>query len=102
MGRSQLNTMEGVQMSKDWSLSTMTWYAIFIWFGASLFSQSVYMAFNGQPYDANLMLESAGPFAWVLIAIELFVWAIVAIFFGGKVLNRVQVKGPEMTPADAI
>ena len=102
MSQSQLNTMRGAKKADDWSVSTMSWYAVFIWFGASLFSQSVYMAFNGQPYDANLMLESAGPFAWVLIAIELFVWAIVAIFFGGKVLNRVQVKGSEMAPADAI
>ena len=30
----------------------------------SLFSQSLYMAFNGTPYDANMLLNSVGPFAW--------------------------------------
>ena len=39
----------------------------FCLFGASLFSQSLYMAFNGTLYDANLLLESAGPFAWIMI-----------------------------------
>jgi len=102
VSQSQLNTMRSAKKAEDWSVSTMSWYAVFIWFGASLFSQSVYMAFNGQPYDANLMLESAGPFAWVLVAIEVFVWGIVALFFGGKVFNRIQVTSSEISSSDTV
>ena len=92
MGRSTTINMKSGNSSEDWPLSTMCWYAVFIWFGASLFSQSVYIAFYGIPYDANIMLEAAGPFAWVLIGIELIVWVLIAIFVGGKVSNRLQVK----------
>jgi hypothetical protein len=41
------------------------------------------------------MLEAAGPFAWVLIGIELIVWVLIAVFVGGKVSNRLQVKQSE-------
>lgn len=102
MGRSTINIMENEKPREDWPLSTMCWYAVFIWFGASLFSQSVYIAFYGTPYDANIMLEAAGPLAWILIGIELLVWAMIAIFVGGKVSNRLQVKQSETTSTDAI
>ena len=74
----------------------MCWYAVFIWFGASLFSQSLYMAFNGTPYDANMLLNSVGPFAWVLIGIELFVWGFLALALGGKFVNRFNVPTQEI------
>jgi len=95
VGRSTIISMESENTPEDWPLSTMCWYAVFIWFGASLFSQSVYIAFYGIPYDANIMLEAAGPFAWVLIGIELIVWVLIAVFVGGKVSNRLQVKQSE-------
>jgi len=102
VGRSPINSMESENSREDWPLSTMCWYAVFIWFGASLFSQSVYIAFYGNPYDANIMLEAAGPFAWILIGIELIVWVMIAIFVGGKVSNRLQVKQSETTSSDVI
>lgn len=102
MGRSTINIMESEESREDWPLSTMCWYAVFIWFGASLFSQSVYIAFYGIPYDANIMLEAAGPLAWILIGIELVVWVMIAIFVGGKVSNRLQVKQSETASTDAI
>ncbi|MEC8670363.1 MAG: hypothetical protein VXY11_03960 [Candidatus Thermoplasmatota archaeon] len=83
---------------EDWSISTMCWYAVFIWFGASLFSQSLYMAFNGTPYNANTLLNSMGPFAWVVIGIELFVWGFLALVLGGKFVNRFSVTTQE-TPS---
>ena len=48
------------------------------------------------------MLEAAGPFAWILIGIELIVWVMIAIFVGGKVSNRLQVKQSETTSSDVI
>ena len=102
MGRSRLITMGKEDEREDWALSTISWYAIFVWFGASLFSQVVYMAFNGMPYDANLMLASAGPIAWIVIGLEVLAWIFIAVFFSGKVVNRLNVKHRETSSSDTI
>ena len=94
--------MERAQSRKNWSMSTMCWCAVFIWFGASLFSQTLYMALNGSPYNANLLLESAGPYAWVMIGVEIVVWGFLAFVMGGKVVNRIEVSTPEMASSDKI
>tara|TARA_B100001540_G_C15271471_1_gene401686 strand:+ start:135 stop:329 length:195 start_codon:yes stop_codon:yes gene_type:complete len=60
------------------------------------------MAFNGTPYDANLLLKSAGPFAWIMIGIEIVVWGFLALVIGGKVANRIQVSGKEITSSEQI
>ena len=87
---------------EDWSISTMCWYAVFIWFGASLFSQSLYMAFNGSPYDANMLLDSVGPFAWVVIGFELLIWGFLALALGGKFVNRLNVSTKEINSQENI
>ena len=87
---------------EDWAISTMCWYAVFIWFGASLFSQSLYMAFNGTPYDANMLLNSVGPFAWVVIGIELLVWGFLALALGGKFVNRFNVPPQEIASQEIV
>ena len=87
---------------EDWAVSTMCWYAVFIWFGASLFSQSLYMAFNGTPYDSNMLLNSVGPFAWVVIGIELLVWGFLALALGGKFVNRFNVPTKEIASQENV
>ena len=94
--------MEEFCEEEDWSLSTMCWYAVFIWFGASLFSQSLYMAFNGTPYEANQLLDSIGPYAWVVIITEVVVWLFVAFAIGRKVVNRFQVSTHEIASSEQI
>ena len=94
--------MERAKAREDWAISTMCWYAVFIWFGASLFSQSLYMAFNGSPYDANMLLDSVGPFAWVVIGIELLIWGFLALALGGKFVNRLNVSTKEINPQENI
>ena len=94
--------MERAKAREDWAISTMCWYAVFIWFGASLFSQSLYMAFNGSPYDANMLLESVGPFAWVVIGIELLIWGFLALALGGKFVNRLNVSTKEINSQENI
>ena len=102
MGPESNTILERGMSGKDWPVSTICKYAVFIWFGASLFSQSVYMGFNGRPYDANLLLESIGPFAWIIITIELVVWTIVAIFLGGKIVNRVKINPSDMQVSESV
>ena len=94
--------MERAKAREDWAISTMCWYAVFIWFGASLFSQSLYMAFNGSPYDANMLLDSVGPFAWVVIGIELLIWGFLALALGGKFVNRLNVSTKEINSQENI
>jgi len=60
------------------------------------------MALNGSPYNANLLLESAGPYAWVMIGVEIVVWGFLALVLGGKVVNRIEVSTPEMASSDKI
>ena len=60
------------------------------------------MAFNGTPYDANLLLESAGPFAWIMIGIEIVVWGFLALVIGCKVANRIQVPTQEIASSEQI
>tara|TARA_B100000945_G_scaffold40664_2_gene27316 strand:+ start:1871 stop:2065 length:195 start_codon:yes stop_codon:yes gene_type:complete len=60
------------------------------------------MAFNGSPYDANLLLKSAGPYAWIMIGIELVVWGFLVLVIGGKVVNRIQVPTQEITSSEQI
>ena len=100
--RSSSNIMGNEEIREDWAISTMCWYAVFIWFGASLFSQVVYLAFYGTPYDANLMLASLGPIAWGIVVIELLVWGFVAISVGGKLFKRVSGYGTETVLSETI
>jgi hypothetical protein len=60
------------------------------------------MAFNGVPYDANLLITAAGPFAWVLIGLEVVVWLVITILVTGKVTNRLSVKAHQIAPSDVI
>ena len=75
---------------KGWDdISTkVCWAAIFIWFGANLLSQAVYLGFNGVPYDANQMLLSLGNWYWGFVIIELFVW----IIFGSMIVKKFKIK----------
>jgi len=58
----------------DWPLGNILWFAVLVWFSSSVLSQSAYMAIHGLPYDAVSMLESLGPFYYVIIALEIAMW----------------------------
>ena len=70
------------------TMSTVLWYAVFIWFASSLFSQSLYMALNGVPYDALTLLKDLGPLYYVVLVVELFVW----ICIGSPVVTKIAKK----------
>lgn len=74
--------------AKTLTMSTVMWYAIFVWFASSLFSQSLYMAFNGVPYDAVALLQNLGPVYYIVLAIELVVW----ISLGSLLVKKVVAK----------
>lgn len=70
------------------NMNTLLWYAIFVWFASSLFSQSLYMAFNGVPYDAVALLQNLGPIYYIVLVIELFVWISLGSLLVRKVLKK--------------
>jgi len=72
------------------TMSTVMWYAIFVWFASSLFSQSLYMAFNGVPYDAVALLQNLGPVYYIVLAIELVVWISLGSLLVKKVLTKTR------------
>ena len=76
--------------NKKLSMSTLMWYAIFVWFASSLFSQSLYMAFNGVPYDAVALLQNLGPVYYLVLAIELVVWISLGSLLVKKVVTKTR------------
>ncbi len=76
-------------MKDDWELGTIFWFAVVIWFSASLLSQAVYMAFYGVPYDAIVLLKQFGPLYYAVVVIELFIWAGIASILLLKVARKV-------------
>mgnify|MGYP004287144647 CR=1 FL=1 len=58
----------------DWPLGNILWFAVLVWFSSSVLSQSAYMAIHGLPYDAVSMLESLGPFYYLILALEIAMW----------------------------
>jgi len=75
---------------KALTMSTVMWYAIFVWFASSLFSQSLYMAFNGVPYDAVALLQNLGPVYYLVLAIELVVWISLGSLLVKKVVTKTR------------
>lgn len=76
--------------AKTLTMSTVMWYAIFVWFASSLFSQSLYMAFNGVPYDAVALLQNLGPVYYIVLAIELVVWISLGSLLVKKVVTKTR------------
>ncbi len=66
----------------------ITWFVIFIWFGANLLSQALYLGLNGEPYDANAMLASIGYWYWMVVIIELLVWSLL----GTMLIRKIRIK----------
>ena len=65
----------------DWPLGNILWFAVLVWFSSSLLSQSAYIAIHGLPYDAVTMLESLGPFYYLVLLLEIVIWGSL-IFMG--------------------
>jgi uncharacterized membrane protein YwaF len=59
----------------DWPMGNILWFAVVIWFSSSLLSQSAYMAINGLPYDSISMLKTLGPVYYLVVLVELAMWA---------------------------
>ena len=85
---------------KDWPLGNILWFAVLVWFSSSLLSQSAYMAIHGLPYDAVSMLESLGPFYYVVVLLEVAMWGGL-LFMGWIKLSRARRDEPTsaLTPA---
>jgi len=98
----RINNMELKSGANDWAVSTIFWYAIFVWFGASLFSQIGYLAINGEPYDAKELLYSAGSYAWIIIAIELIIWASIFFHIVIKLFKRFRINTLENLSSEVI
>tara|TARA_B100001093_G_scaffold516803_1_gene596495 strand:- start:40384 stop:40665 length:282 start_codon:yes stop_codon:yes gene_type:complete len=68
----------------DWKLGTIFWFAVVVWFSSSLLSQSVYVAFYGEPYDAIVLLKEFGILYYFILGFELLLW----IGIAGTVLKK--------------
>ena len=63
-----------------------------VWFFANLLSQVVYLAIYGTPYDGVAMLASLGAYYYLILAIELFLWAWLLCYIIVNVIKQVTRK----------
>ncbi len=83
-------------MSKVISSSLLFWM-VSIWIASNLFSQAVYMGFNGTPYSGIEMIQSLGPWYYVVVGFEILAWIFVGIHLSLKVIRNLQVKATPQT-----
>ena len=71
------------EINRDaWSHTTLLWMVILIWFCSNVLSQAIFMGMNGYPYGSDLLLNELGEWYWILLVIEVFVYAIIlGVFF---------------------
>ena len=81
------------------SSGKLLWFVILVWFSSSLMSQALYMGFYGMPYDSIDLLGGVGPVYYLLILIELVMWALLAVLSLSKVMRRVKLKSSNMVPS---
>ena len=77
--------------------SSIFFWMVSIWIASNLFSQAVYMGFNGVPYSGIEMIQSLGPWYYVLVAIEVLAWIYVGVHISIKVLRNLQLKATPQT-----
>lgn len=80
-------------------MGNILWFAVLIWFSSSLLSQSAYMAIHGLPYDAVSMLKTLGPAYYLVVVVELSMWAGL-LAMGWMKVNRSR-RAPSASPVVA-
>ena len=83
-------------MSKVISSSVLFWM-VSILIASNLFSQAVYIGFNGTPYSGIEMIQSLGPWYYVVVVFEILAWIFVGIHLSLKVIRNLQVKATPQT-----
>ncbi|MEC7167574.1 MAG: hypothetical protein VXY42_03920 [Candidatus Thermoplasmatota archaeon] len=76
-------------MNKDIPIKIFFWM-VMSWSAANLFAQAIYIGFNGVPFDGIAMVNSLGNWYYAVLAIEVAVWVYVAMFFGKRLLSRIN------------
>ncbi len=64
-----------MQIVKQLKVSPFMITILLVWFFANLLSQVVYLTIYGTPYDGIAMLASLGSYYYLIVAVELFLWA---------------------------
>ena len=76
-------------MNKQIPIKVFVWM-VMSWSAANLFAQAIYIGFNGVPFDGIAMVNSLGNWYYAVLAIEVAVWVYVAMFFGKRLLSRIN------------
>jgi hypothetical protein len=77
--------------------SSLLFWMVSILIASNLFSQAVYMGFNGVPYSGIEMIQSLGPWYYVLVGLEIIAWMYVGIHLSIKLIRNLQVKATPQT-----
>ena len=72
--------------------SSLLFWMVSIWIASNLFSQAVYMGFNGTPYSGIEMIQSLGPWYYVVVVLEVLAWIYLGIHLSLKGIRNMKVK----------
>tara|TARA_Y100001968_G_C19448568_1_gene766901 strand:- start:5164 stop:5526 length:363 start_codon:yes stop_codon:yes gene_type:complete len=64
----------------SWGKGNILFWMLSTWFGANLLVQAFWMGMYGTPLDANILFASIGPFAWVIVVLEIILWSILLMY----------------------
>jgi hypothetical protein len=76
-----------INSNDSWTNGHRFGAVIGIWFGANLLFQSLWLGLHGQPFDAAILLEFMGPFASLMIIVELVFWIVILTWLGRRMIR---------------
>jgi hypothetical protein len=94
--------MNRIAKRDDWSMHTIMWYAVLVWFSASLLSQSLYLAFYREPYDAVVLLKTLGPIYYLVLFIEIVMWVTLFVLGYSKMKSFKSRPAPEFVNSTTV
>lgn len=79
-----------MQIVRQLKVSPLMITILVVWFIANLLSQIVYISTHGTPYDGVAMLASFGPYYYLILAVELFLWAWLLCYLVVNAIKRLN------------
>ena len=89
--------MDVLTKMKQYNLTSKSLiYILAVWIASNLISQFLYIVSHGSPYDGLVLLQSLGPIYYLIVIIELLLWAFAFIFISRNAIKLVNSNKEEL------
>ena len=89
--------MDVLTKMKQYNLTSKSLISILaVWIASNLISQFLYIVSHGSPYDGLVLLQSLGPIYYLIVIIELLLWAFAFIFISRNAIKLVNSNKEEL------